>query len=203
MVVDAAARLRQRPGHAGGTAARAGGRRPGTGRPGPGCRHPAEAQSLRAAWPALAAFPRLEGDILPLRTGMDWPGVRAVAFAGIGRPEKFFRTLRRPARSSSPSHGFPDHAPYSERILQRMAEDARRLGAQLVTTEKDAARLPPAFRARGADPARPPRDARLGADRRPAGPARARRATGGLTAARPGAHLRPLECSRIAGSTTP
>ncbi len=44
------------------------------------------------------------------------------------------------------AHGFADHAPYHPRLLARLAHDADALAAQLVTTEKDAVRLPPAFR---------------------------------------------------------
>jgi tetraacyldisaccharide 4'-kinase len=44
--------------------------------------------------------------------------------------------------------GFPDHAPYDEATLQRLADRAAQFDAGLVTTEKDWVRLPPAWRAR-------------------------------------------------------
>ena len=40
---------------------------------------------------------------------------------------------------------FPDHHPFRERELAALAEEAGRLGAELVTTEKDAVRLPASF----------------------------------------------------------
>ena len=43
---------------------------------------------------------------------------------------------------------FPDHHAYTERELRRLIEDAARLEAVPVTTPKDAARLPAAFRDR-------------------------------------------------------
>lgn len=111
---------------------------------GPG---PARA-ALRAAWPALAGRPMAEGELRPLPTGMAWTGLRALAFAGIARPEKFFATLRGLGAEIAAAHSFDDHAAYPPRLLARLEAEARGLGAQLVTTEKDAVRLPRAFRAR-------------------------------------------------------
>lgn len=67
------------------------------------------------------------------------------AFAGIGRPEKFFATLRDAGADLRGTRSFPDHHPYRPSDLIRLAAEAHRLGAGLVTTEKDAVRLPPDF----------------------------------------------------------
>jgi tetraacyldisaccharide 4'-kinase len=101
---------------------------------------------LAADWPALAALPLAGGGLEPLPTGMDWQGLRAVAFAGIGRPDKFYATLRGLGAEVVATHGFADHARFDARILARLATEAKAQGAQLVTTEKDAVRLPLAFR---------------------------------------------------------
>lgn len=106
---------------------------------------PAERDAFRRAWPDLG-LPVVGASLEPLRTGMDWRGLRAFAFAGIGRPEKFFATLRAEGAEIVATRSFPDHAPYERTMLARLAADARNAGAQLVTTEKDAARLPPDFR---------------------------------------------------------
>ncbi|PZQ52126.1 MAG: tetraacyldisaccharide 4'-kinase [Rhodovulum sulfidophilum] len=108
---------------------------------------PAPARAAFAtAWPEVARSPRLEGRLASLVTGMPWGGLRALAFAGIGRPEKFFATLRAEGADVVATHAFDDHAAYDARILARLLAEAKALGARLVTTEKDAARLPPDFR---------------------------------------------------------
>ena len=75
-------------------------------------------------------------------------GRRVAAFAGIGRPEKFFETLRGMGADLVHARGFPDHHPYRERDLERLHACAARADALLVTTEKDWMRLAPAQRSR-------------------------------------------------------
>lgn len=107
----------------------------------------AKAQNLLGErWPEIAALPRLQAALKPLKMGMDWQGARVLAFAGIGRPEKFFRSLEQAGADIVASHSFADHAPYSPAVLQRLLKESLQKGAQLVTTEKDAARLPASFR---------------------------------------------------------
>ena len=77
----------------------------------------------------------------------DLAGRRCLAFAGIGRPEKFFATLAEAGAVIVGTRPYPDHHPYRARELAALSEAARRLDAALVTTEKDAVRLPPAFAA--------------------------------------------------------
>ncbi len=74
--------------------------------------------------------------------------VNLIAFAGIGRPEKFRATLAKMRARIAGFRGFPDHHPYAEGELTAMARDAERLDATLVTTEKDWVRLSPAWRSR-------------------------------------------------------
>ncbi|HYE51438.1 MAG TPA: tetraacyldisaccharide 4'-kinase [Azospirillaceae bacterium] len=69
-------------------------------------------------------------------------GRPCLAFAGIGRPAKFFDTCREAGLELAGAVPFPDHHPYRESEVAALLERARRLGATAVTTEKDAVRLP-------------------------------------------------------------
>lgn len=80
--------------------------------------------------------------------GADLAGRRVLAFAGIGRPEKFFASLREAGAEVVATRAFADHHPYDARDSEALAVEAERLGADLVTTEKDRVRLAPAFAAR-------------------------------------------------------
>ncbi len=69
-----------------------------------------------------------------------------VAFAGIGRPDKFFRTLEGIGAFVGAEYSFPDHHIFSRRDIERVLGKARELSAIPVTTAKDAVRLPAELR---------------------------------------------------------
>jgi tetraacyldisaccharide 4'-kinase len=73
---------------------------------------------------------------------MPWQGLPVFAFAGIAHPEKFFTTLRDLGANILGCEALSDHEPLSLPLMKRLAAKARALNAQLVCTEKDAARLP-------------------------------------------------------------
>jgi tetraacyldisaccharide 4'-kinase len=69
-------------------------------------------------------------------------GRRGLAFAGIASPEKFFAALERMGVLLVGRKAFADHHTFTTMELNRLLADARALGAVLITTPKDAVRLP-------------------------------------------------------------
>lgn len=107
---------------------------------------PRDAQNSFSSANTDIRIPHLTATLEPLKTGMDWTDTKAFAFAGIGHPEKFFETLRNLGVNLVHTEPLDDHQKLSSSLLTRFQADARSKGAQLVTTEKDAVRLPPSFR---------------------------------------------------------
>ncbi len=71
-------------------------------------------------------------------------GRRVLAVAAIGRPQRFFNALRDQGYEVVRELPFPDHHWYTASEIDRIRAAARDSGADLVvTTEKDAVRLPP------------------------------------------------------------
>ncbi len=73
-------------------------------------------------------------------------GAKVFAFAGIGRPAKFFASLRALGCELAGTREFPDHHPYARGELDALIRDAG--SARLVTTEKDLVRIPAGIRDR-------------------------------------------------------
>ena len=71
---------------------------------------------------------------------------RVVAFAGIGRPDKFFTTLEKIGCEMIEVFPYPDHYTYQDKEIEMMIAKAKETGSVLVTTTKDVVRLPDRFR---------------------------------------------------------
>ena len=94
------------------------------------------------------SLPVLRADLVQDNAITTLAGRSVVAFAGIGLPEKFFSALRQSGANVLAARPFPDHHPYTPKDLDAVARAAQDRQAILVTTPKDAVRLPPAFRAK-------------------------------------------------------
>ena len=100
----------------------------------------------------------LVGETLPFKTNLpvfraaitprktDLPEGPCIAFAGLGRPEKFEKTLRKNGIEIQSFHSFTDHHPYRPEDLALLLREAEKSGARLLTTEKDHVRLPGPFK---------------------------------------------------------
>jgi len=95
------------------------------------------AERLRPAY----GVPLLPAVLEPV-CGERLAGSRLLAFAGIGRPEKFFATLRALGADLVGARVFPDHHPFRVSELEALRNDAERASARLITTTKDIVRVP-------------------------------------------------------------
>ncbi len=65
-----------------------------------------------------------------------------IAFAGLGRPEKFLNTLKELNADIVGWHEFADHHAYNADEINDLLKQAKDKNATLITTEKDLIRLP-------------------------------------------------------------
>ena len=108
--------------------------------------HPAEADRAPAPdWLSGFDKPVLHATLAPSAPP---PSGKLIAFAGLARPEKFFAALRSAGAELEDAIPFADHHAYAPSDLELLSRIASERGARLITTEKDAARLAPDWRAR-------------------------------------------------------
>lgn len=88
-----------------------------------------------------AGFAVLGARLEPGAVMAELAGKRVVAFAGIGRPEKFFDMLAAGGVELAGRVGFADHHVYGAGALAGLRARAAQAGALLVTTRKDFVRL--------------------------------------------------------------
>ncbi|MCH8858998.1 MAG: tetraacyldisaccharide 4'-kinase [Proteobacteria bacterium] len=95
-------------------------------------------------------LPRFDGPVMRALLRPTAPealtGKSVFAFAGIGRPEKFFETLRQSGARLGGTKGFADHHTFSRAELAALRAIAEKNGLLLVTTEKDYLRIEPGER---------------------------------------------------------
>lgn len=86
-------------------------------------------------------LPVIAARLVPDGAAQALAGKRVLAFAGIGRPEKFFASLRELGCTLVGAVGFADHHAYEPDEIERLVEKAKAESAVPVTTEKDFVRL--------------------------------------------------------------
>lgn len=74
------------------------------------------------------------------------PSGKLYAFAGIGRPNKFFDSLVRHGGELVEGMAFDDHYAYKTSDIESLFELASEYEAKLITTEKDHVRVPSGYR---------------------------------------------------------
>ena len=72
-------------------------------------------------------------------------GQKVLALSGIGSPLSFERMLSRMGAVEVTATRFPDHHPFTARELDPLFDQAWRGGFIIVTTEKDAVRIPRSY----------------------------------------------------------
>jgi tetraacyldisaccharide 4'-kinase len=98
---------------------------------------------VRGAAAALpAGLPMLRAELVQDAGIAEVYGRRVLAFAGIASPEKFFAGLERAGVVVAGRMAFADHHRFTAMELARLVRKAREMDALLVTTPKDAVRLP-------------------------------------------------------------
>lgn len=94
-----------------------------------------------ASYALPAQLPVLRARLIIGQSGAELNGRRVLAFAGIGRPDKFFATVGTAGAILVERISLPDHQPFHPRLFRRVVNRARSLNALPVTTAKDAARM--------------------------------------------------------------
>jgi tetraacyldisaccharide 4'-kinase len=95
----------------------------------------------------VGTLPYVHARLVPEETTAGLRGRRVLAFAGIGRPEKFFATVRALGAELVDQQAFADHHAYRGDEIMALIERAHGQDAIAVTTAKDAVRLPAEARA--------------------------------------------------------
>lgn len=88
-----------------------------------------------------AGIPLFYGKIIPDQMPENFGGKRFVAYSGIGRPEKFFASLKNADLDVQETIAFPDHHVFTEADAVKILSRCRSLDAIPMTTEKDFVRL--------------------------------------------------------------
>lgn len=86
-------------------------------------------------------LPIYRGEMVPVQMSEDFVGRRFIAYSGIGRPEKFFKSLTDANLEAVERFSFPDHHVFTEKDAEKILSRCRSQDAMPITTQKDFVRL--------------------------------------------------------------
>ncbi len=96
-----------------------------------------DVHQIAAKAPQLPVF---KGKVVPVKP--QTKDTKVVAFAGIGRPDKFYQSLQECDLEVVKTYSFPDHHFYTNDELQQIIKEAEFLQADIYTTAKDMVKIP-------------------------------------------------------------
>lgn len=85
-------------------------------------------------------LPVFRGTIEPVKPSFTKQNI--IAFAGIGRPQKFYQTLKECGANIVKAFDFADHHFYTVTELNSLINEAKKLDAEIFTTTKDWVKIP-------------------------------------------------------------
>ena len=84
-------------------------------------------------------IPCFQGKLTPKSFNLENKNI--LAFAGIGNPSKFYKTLKDLGYNIVISHNFEDHHYYTNKEIENLKQEAKLKNLSLVTTQKDYVKL--------------------------------------------------------------
>jgi tetraacyldisaccharide 4'-kinase len=104
-------------------------------------RGPGDDTELPTTLRKLTNMPIVSAETRLSRDKSAWRGRRVIAYAGIVNPDRFFTLLEELGAKIVERRRFADHHVFREAEARDLVDASRRASADLVTTEKDIARL--------------------------------------------------------------
>lgn len=69
-----------------------------------------------------------------------------IAFCGIGRPQKFFNSLKKSNYNVIKEISFSDHCKYTKNDILKLISESKQLNTKLITTKKDWVKIPDCYK---------------------------------------------------------
>ena len=99
-------------------------------------------EKTKISYPILNSRNIFSAQIMPSKDNLCIKNKNYIAFAGIAKPTKFFKSLKDFNYRIISEYSLPNHKPLKENFLKKINNEAKRLNAKIITTEKDYERVP-------------------------------------------------------------